>query len=272
MHEFETPAGWLSTHGVSPTRDRAALSCRDRVTLVEADGSVLWSVRHPEWGRGDSESGSCAFSLDGRLVWATVPSDDGPDRWWVIDAASGEVLGGTQLGCYAAGSHVIHHLGGEWVGLSVGEGQDGSEIYWARWDHGVDIARLDDRTRVLAAVNPDGESYLATPHDTSPVTVHAFPHGDVLARLDSDQLTGDCWFDFDGCYVDSRRLLVKVINGADDITTTHVADAASLTGLEPVEYDDPGVEAPDMSLFAGGDGTWLTIRWPEPILTRWRLD
>src|SRR5438132_8235846 len=146
--------------GVSPDLTRVAVSGRDRIRVVDEQGAVLWSVSHSPWGTDYSYAGSCGFSLDGRQVWATVPDTalgtevhdglwdddldaDQPsgagrwgrpeswgDQWWVLDATTGAILGRGWLGAAATGSRVLAHPDGVHMGLDLGEGQDGSRIYW----------------------------------------------------------------------------------------------------------------------------------------------
>ena len=196
---------------MTPDLEFVAISDRERVLLADRRGRTVWQFPHPAWGQGDSESGSCWVSPDGRHVWATTPAADGPDEWVVLDASSGRVLCVSPLQTMAAASTPIPHPDGQHVGLSVGEGQDGAEVYWGRWENGHEVVtRLDDRSRVLIDVRPSGGEFLTTPHSDSDgaIAIHEFPGGRVLARLSAaDVLEEEDWFDFSAGYVSDDLIL-----------------------------------------------------------------
>jgi hypothetical protein len=262
---FERRSTW-GKHWPAPDLQRAAFSMRGHIAMVDAAGRELWATEHHPWGNSDSESGSCWISPDGRRVWATVPSEAGPDQWWVLDASDGRVLGEAQLDCYAAGSHVIPHPDGTHVGLSVGEGQGGAEVYWGRWDGKPHVARLDARDRVLCAVRPDGRQYLATPHGcgSKALTVHSFPDGAVHARLDPEGILGDeDWFDFQAGYATSDVVLAGSVEGQ-----RHLALAAdTLAVIDEVAYPANAVKG---GISPTGRGTWLTSDYVTGRHQLWR--
>jgi hypothetical protein len=251
---FNRRSTWRGHHWVTSDLKLAALSERDRISMIDTEGRELWTATHHPWGNSGTELGSCWISSDGRFVWATVPSSDGPDEWCVLDAGDGRVLGKARLNCYAAGSDPIPHPDGIHIGLSVGEGQDGAEVYWGRWQGEPRVARLDARDRVLCAVRPDGRHYLATPHGSGSnvLTVHAFPGGDVRARLDPKGILGnDDWFDFQAGYATNDVVLAGSVEGQ-----RHFALAAdTLAAIDEVAY-------PKNAALGGisptGRGTWLT--------------
>jgi len=261
---FGRSSTWRASHWVTPDLKHAVLSERERIVLTDRDGRTLWQVQHHPWGNSDSESGSCWVSPDGRFVWATVPSADGADEWWVLDAADGNVLGVAALQCYAAGSEPIPHPDGKHVGLSVGEGQDGCEVYWGHWDGKVQVSRLDARDRVLCAVRPDGTAYLATPHVGGDLTVHSFPTGDVRARLtDSDVFGDDDGFDFQAGYVTNDIVIVGSVSAERHLLLT----ADTLEVVAEIEYPEGATRG---GISPTGLQTWLTCDYLTGRLQLWR--
>lgn len=267
LARFTLPSEWRAAHWVSSDLRFAAISERDSVLLIERSGRIVWQVTHPPWGEGDSESGCCWISADGTQVWATTPTVDGPDQWMVLDASDGRILGVSQLECFAAGSHPVPHPDGDRVGLSVGDGQDGAEVYWGLWEAGRPVvARIDDRSRNLVDVRPSGGQYLTTPHSSSDgsVAVHGLPGGRVVARLQSSAVLqdGDS-FDYGAGYLNERL----IIAGTTEMQT-HLLAADTLAPVGCVEYPG-GLEK--YGIVATGRGTWLTSDYPSGLHELWRL-
>ena len=263
---FQLPSAWRAVHCVTPDLGYAAVSERDRVLLIDATGRSVWEVKHHPWGDSDSECGSCWVSTDGNQVWATMPNADGPDEWRVIDVRSGRVLDRAALACHAAGSHPLGHPDGLHVGLSVGEGQDGCEVYWGRWNSGrLLVSRLDDRSRVLADVHPNGRSYFTTPHDGTAVALHAFPGGGVLARQKAEGvLDVDDSYDFEGGYLTADL----VIAGSVEKQSHWLFDSSTLRPIAELRYPRGAVKD---CILPNGRGTWLTSDYLGGTHQVWRL-
>ena len=235
--------------------------------MIDSEGREVWQTKHHPWGNSNSESGSCWISPDGRMVWATVPSPDGADAWWVLDASDGRVLGTAGLQCSAAGSVPVPHPDGVHIGLSVGEGQDGAEVYWGRWDGEVRVMRLDARDRVLCAVRPDGRHYLATPHGSGSgvLTVHAFPGGEVSARLDPAEIfEDDDRFDFQAGYVTNDIVLAGSVEGERHF---FLSDTDMLAVIDEVAYPKNAAKG---GISPTGSGTWLTSDYVTGRHQIWR--
>jgi hypothetical protein len=241
------------------------VSAAARVVVIDRHGREQWAFHHPSWGRGDSERGSCWFSDDGVVVWAHVPTEDDPDEWVVLEARTGRLIVRAPLQCYAAGSDPIRHPDATFQGLSVGEGQDGSETYWGRLedDHLV-VHRLDDRSRVLIDVSPNGRWFLTTPHGDGPVQVHRVPDGDVVATLDPETvLDEDDGWDFFGGFFDDE-MIVLTSSERDSLV---VARSPGLDAWEVVP----------MPISRAGDGLRvapgriLTAGWLDGVVDLWEL-
>jgi hypothetical protein len=252
---------------VTPDLGLVAISERDRVLLADRRGRVAWQFGHHPWGVGDSESGSCWVSPDGRHVWATTPTADGPDQWLVLDASSGRALGSSPLRCHAAGSHPLTHPGGHHVGLSVGEGQDGAEVYWGHWEDGRPVVeRLDDRSRVLIDVSPSGGEYLTTPHSPDgSIAIHEFPSGRVVASLaESAVLDEDDYFDFTAGYITDEMILVASVERQQHL----LLGGRTLAPIGVVAYP-PG--HPKGCITPSGRGTWMTSDYVSGRHDLWHL-
>jgi hypothetical protein len=168
----------------------------------------------------------------------------------------------------AAGSHPIPHPDGRHIGLSVGEGQDGAELYWGHWEgERLVVARLDDRGRVLVDVRPSGGQYLTTPHSDSDgsIAVHEFPTGRVLSRLASEGvLRDDDWFDYAAGYVTDDLILV---GSAEE--QVHLL-LASDTFVPIVRLAYPPGHTREC-IIPTGRGTWLTSDYVAGRHELWRL-
>lgn len=264
LARFKLPSDAIGVHGVRPDLGACVVSCHTRVALVDRSGSTAWEVSHPGWG-GDSERGSAWFSADGQHVWAHVPTERDPDEWLLLNAASGAITGRSQLRCYSAGSDPIRHPDGEHIGLSVGEGQDGSETYFGRVEGGVPVVeRFDDRSRVLAGFSQDGRFFLTTPHTDSAASVHRFPDGDVVARLEPDAALGpgDA-FNFFGGFVGEDRVVLTSATASD----VFLARAPYLTDVESMQLP---MRRPD-NLLVAISGGFLTSDWTTGETILWRL-
>jgi len=192
LGSFALPADALGVHGATRDGSRLAVSALQRVVVIDHAGRELWQFEHPSWGDGGSERGSCCFSADDRVVWAHVPRDWSPDEWVVLDAETAEVMGRAGLSCKSAGSQAVPHPDRRHVGLAVGEGQDGSRVYWGSVQEGsVAVNEYPALERVLAGISPSGEVFVTTPHSEGPLQVHRFPDGSIMGSLEPETVFGD---------------------------------------------------------------------------------
>ena len=264
LARFRLPEDALGSHAVSPDLRLAAISARSRVVAIDRTGRQVWEMPHPAWGRGDSDRGACWFSADGRYVWAHVPTASGPDEWLLLDAKGG-LLGTAPLSCHSAGSRVVRHPDANRVGLSVGEGQDGSETYFGRVDGGQPfVERLDDRSRVLVSFSPDGDYFLTTPHSIGPLQLHRVVDRTVVASLEPESAFDDEEaFDLFGGFV-SEDLLLFTAEECDDV---FVAQVPTLDNIESIAVPDRGAG----EFVEAVPGGFLTSDWVSGQTTVWRL-
>ncbi|GAA0302865.1 hypothetical protein GCM10010302_46700 [Streptomyces polychromogenes] len=283
--------GWdRGVHSMSPDGSFVVFSGQRAVRAVGAGGETLWEYRHGCWGpelghphSGDeqevcrgSEHGSCRVSDDGRYVWAHVVTGEGEDDWqecWVVlDAGDGRELARLPLDSVTSGSHHVSHPDGIHMGLSIGMGQDGILLHWARWD-GERLTSWDlneNMDRILIDVHPGHAGYLTVEHYGSDLELHALD-GDVLAVAEPEAgESGDrpCW-DYGCGFVDAGTVIVSLPDDEEFPGTAghRLLDARTLKERGRLSYP-AGVHATG-EVRPLGDGTWLTYDDATGILNRW---
>ncbi len=85
------------------------------------------------------------------------------DHIAVLDARTGEEIDRRGLGSRTGAGEFAVHPDGVHLGLSVAQGQDGTDSYWLHLDEGR-IAVRDLPGETLAGVAPSGIHYLDLPH------------------------------------------------------------------------------------------------------------
>jgi len=245
----------------------------------DAASGVRWTRTQQCWGCGQThgtfaeyvddaghrypDSGSAWFSSDGTVVWAHVRERDA--EWWlVLDATTGQELARVDTESAAAGSQPVPHPDGRQVGLSIGEGQDGSPLIWADWDGAhLTASRLGDEHILVAAGGP---GFVAVHHARRrELSVHRAPGGEVVGTLFAE---GDLRWDFGTGFVAADTYVTSTSlrgHGATDIAH-HLIDTRLLESVA-VTYPEP-VAASPVGL---GDDTWVTVAPGDPgQITRWR--
>ncbi|MER7707010.1 hypothetical protein ABTX81_29430 [Kitasatospora sp. NPDC097605] len=289
---FPVPrSGW--EHGgqsVSPDGSFAVFAEQRAVRAVASDGSTLWEYPHACWGYGSDhphtddgpavcpgpEHGSCLVSDDGRLVWAHVASvsaaQNSREHWVLLDAGDGGELARRPLrDSMSFGSRHLAHPDGAHVGLTIGMGQDGVLLHWARWN-GVELeGRIVSRDldRILADVHPGHPGFLTVGHDGCDLRLHG-PDGTVLVHREPEQGEDEdppCW-DHDCGFVDADTVIASTLDSADDPEHARhwLLDARTLEIRGAVGYPAGPVDSYARPL---GDGTWLTYDGAEGTLNRW---
>ncbi|MGW1714583.1 hypothetical protein [Streptomyces sp. NPDC002156] len=307
--EVSFPAPWprrFGTATVSPAGDLAVFAGVHALRAVDRSGSVRWELRHRCWagcaGHSTFEeyaedrdhryagSGSAGFSADGKLVWAHIcgqlmqdrlDNSETAEEWLVIDAADGSVLARAETDTAAAGSfHYVSPNPGQ-MGLSIGEGQDGSPLRWGRWDGGtLTVDRFNDEDRILMAVSPSGDRLLTVTHDQDTLAVHRVDDGSVEAELDADTVPrhpesepeddeAGAFFDYYGGFVDEGTAVVGTVESDEEFGRGRhwLVDTAPMRIADELIYPYP-VSGPPTAL---GDGTWYTQSATENALHVWAL-
>lgn len=304
------PAPWprrFGTSAVSPAADLVVFAGPHALRAVDQSGSPRWELRHRCWagcpGHTDfseyaddrdhryANRGSAGFSSDGKTVWAHVPGPlehDTPDHdrgeeWLVIDAADGAVLARTQTRTAAAGSVHVPHPDPAQMGLSIGEGQDGSPLRWGKWDgHALIVHSFGDEDRVLLGVSPSGDRLGTVTHDQDVLAVHLVADGSVVAELNADVLPphpaveeeapddeAQAFFDYEGGFVDESTLVLGTVESDEEFGTGRhwLVDAVQMRLIDRITYP---FEVPGLPK-ALGDGTWYTVSNRDRALHIWAL-
>jgi hypothetical protein len=320
------PAPWPRRYGdavVSPGATLAVFSGPHGLRAVDRAGAVRWELGHacwadcPEGGAVTSFAaddrahryaprGSTCFSADGTLVWAHVRGPlvgdepvqgPGEEEWLVLDAADGSVLARAETGTAAAGSFHVPHPDPARMGLTIGEGQDGSPLRWGHFDgRTLTVDRLGDDDLVLLAASPGGGHLLTVTHDQDTLAVHGLADGVVTAVLDAsvipprgpepvsepeggvsgegeeggedqDQDEDPAYFDYAGGFVDEDTAVFGSVESDDEHGDLRhwLVDTARMARVERIGYPFP-VEVPPTAL---GDGTWYTTSRADNALHIW---
>ncbi|MFF2348727.1 hypothetical protein ACFVVL_02980 [Kitasatospora sp. NPDC058115] len=275
---------------VGPDGEFAVFAGPRAVLAVARDGTTLWEYPHGCWGCGEGRAhsaaeqracdgpahGSCRVSDDGRVVWAHVASGSSgqhrQEHWVVLDARDGGELARLPLEhADAAGSRQLSHPDGAHIGLSIGLGQDGVLLHWARRD-GAELSSwgvnrgLD---RILADVHPGHPGFLTVEHGGADLRLHALD-GTVLAQREPQQGEDEdppCW-DHDCGFVDADTVLASTLDsdGDPELGRHWLLDARTLEVRGTVRYPAGPVDSYARPL---GDGTWLTYDDARGTLDRW---
>ncbi|MFB7668528.1 hypothetical protein ACFC1R_32170 [Kitasatospora sp. NPDC056138] len=305
--EVRFPAPWPRHFGsvtVSPERDAAVFAGVHAVRSVKATGTTRWEVQHGCWYGGCTllhpsfdeyahdqdhryaDSGSVAVSADGGLVWAHVraplggdgDTEDYQELWVVLDAGDGRVLGRVDTMTVASESEHTPHPDPAQMGLSVGEGEEGSPALWGRWDGQQLTTEQIGIEQVLLAVSPSGRRLLTVDIGQWSLSLHEVGNGSVLRELDAQDTvpahpgsTGESrtYWDFDAAFVDEDTLVAGTSEcDAEYGTARHwLVDVHGMTLRGEISYPVP-VSGPARG--AGG-GTWYTISEDGTSVHLWEL-
>jgi hypothetical protein len=257
VHTWSVPDA--TRYAVRADGGQLALVGEDYVVLLDRGGGKVWERIHPAWP--DGGQGTVAFHAG--MVWATVPSRDSPDWWWVLDPADGELIGSTPLECLAASARVFPHPDGIHLGLSVRRRPKGAHVYWGRWDprgRRPFVSKAGDERRLLVGIHPSGAQYLSVRYDGGGLAAQRFPDGAIRAQRSDVGEAG---------YVAGDRGNVRVLAAVpvDGGVRHELLDAAALAAVAVVDY--PPDEPPGAAFLPGGDGSWLTAGGAH--LRRWSL-
>lgn len=304
--EVRFPAPWPRGFGsvtVSPERDAAVFAGVHAVRSVEATGATRWEVRHGCWYGGCTllhlsfdeyahhkdhlyaDSGSAAVGADGRLVWAHVraplggdgDTEDDQELWAVLDATDGRVLGRVNTMTVASNSEHTAHLDPAQMGLSVGEGEEGSPALWGRWDgRQLTVAQIGIEL-VLLGVSPSGRHLLTVDVGQWSLCLHRAEDGSPLRELDAQgtvpshpRSTGEArvYWDYDGAFVDENTIVAGTSEcDARFGTARHwLVDVHAMTLRGEISYPFP-VSGPARS---AGDGAWYTVSKDRTSVHLWK--
>jgi hypothetical protein len=259
------PSAWGGRHAVTESLSRVALSLRDEVLLLTGAGDEVARLAHPAWGRGASESGCCRFSHDQQYLWATAPTQGGSDELWLVDANEGQLLDRRPLDAWCAGCDSVEHPDKRTIGLSIGEGQEGSFIRWAHPERGrIELRISQTIDRVLVDVHPTGTEYLSTPHgntEADELMRHRFVDDGPLGSLSAwDAFPFGGEWDLSAGYLTHDLILAGVAPSERHL----LVQREPMALLGAIGY--PGSSTPG-EIVSPRAGTWLTLN--DESLVRW---
>ncbi|MGF1424975.1 hypothetical protein ACQRUO_00510, partial [Kitasatospora sp. LaBMicrA B282] len=171
----------------------------------------------------------------------------------------------------SAGSEHHPHPDPRQMGLSIGEGQDGSPLRWGRWDgQAVTVDPYGDQDLVLLAVSPSGDRLLTVSHDQERLAVHEVGDGSVITELDAaarlprhpgaapDNDEALPYWDWAGGFLDEQTVITGSLESDEEWGAGRhwLLDTGAGSGAVPelVAYPFPVPGLPT----AIGDGTWYT--------------
>ncbi|WP_199486748.1 hypothetical protein [Actinomadura logoneensis] len=292
------PAPWprrFGTVAVSPDGGVAVFAGVHALQAVDAHGTLLWEHRHGCWSAAvctedhasfteyaDDEdhawadSGSAAFSPDGKLLWAHVRKrlgDDVAEEWLVLDPLDGRVLGRADTDTVGSGSFHIPHPDPSRMGLSVGEGEETSPVLWGHWDGSeVHVQKFVDE--VLLDVSPSGREFMSTDTGQWDLYLTALPDGRALRRLAHDTVPAELFpmgeqrvrWDFEGA-IPHDGLAVVGSEHPQDGSRHWLVDLRTMTVRARITYPSP-VSGPPRP---AGPGAWWTLSADHRGVRLWSL-
>lgn len=254
---------------VAPDRSRAAVVTMRGLTVLDADGGVRWRRPLEIPFQGHPCAPSCLLTDD--LCWLYLP--DG-DELLVYDAETGREWDSAPLATDVGAATFHLHPDGNWVGLHVAMGQDGSLSYWVRLRDGR-IEVRDAPGECLTDLTTDGRRYLAMPHLDGLVCMRSAPDGTLLAEAEGEELPGfaapEGYIVTDvAALLDDDLAIVGVEYDSRPAREQHLLlDTKTLRWQATLDYGDL---PPGNSLrSAGASGRWLTHDRDAQMATLWRL-
>ncbi|MFG3422776.1 hypothetical protein [Micromonospora sp. NPDC048063] len=295
--EIRFPAPWPRRYGstaVSPTGDVAVFVGVHALRAVDPTGAVRWEIRHGCWSaavcteahasfseyaddhhHGHADSGSAAFSSDGKLLWAHVCNsvgDDVEEEWLILDPTDGRVLARAGTTTVASGSIHLPHPDPAYMGLTVLAGEEDSPVLWGHWD-GTALTVQQFAEEVLLAVSPSGEHFLTTDPGQWALYLHRAEDGTELRRLNADEAmppasTADdrvCWgYEAAFPYDDSAVVGTEY---DEEIPRHWLVDTRTMAVRGRIAYPFPVSGSPR----SAGRGAWYTVSRDGTAVHLWSL-
>lgn len=205
-------------------------------------------------------------------------SEDDQELWLVLDAADGTVLGRAETMTVGSGSYHSPHPDPARMGLSVGEGEEGSPALCGRWDGQRLSARKVDDELLLQDVSPSGRSLLAVDIGQYTLYLHSSDDGSVLRELDAEgtvpvhpRSTGGerVYWDYEAAFVDEDTVVAGTTGCDAGLGTARhwLVDARTMTLRGEISYPFP-VRGPARPV---GDGSWYTVSGDGASVSVWEL-
>jgi hypothetical protein len=263
----------------------AAFASLDHTVVTDADGTIHWQRESVIERQGLPQSPAVHIDMSGRL-WLYVP--DG-DHIAAFNALTGDEIDRTGLSSSIGAGEFVPHPDRVHLGLSVAQGQDGTNSYWLHLaEDRIVVRELPGET--LAGVSPSGVHYLDLPHVDTRLAIRRFVDDHIVASCAVDDIPGfepyNCsrfnesppeaardtssvggsgyrLNDGASTYLDDDHVLLGVFTSAhnDEQSELHVVlNTRSLRWVATVDYGQSGPPAAN-SIVRGHDDRWLTYDW-----------
>ncbi|GCD97239.1 hypothetical protein [Embleya hyalina] len=262
VREIRLPGDWKGGHSVTPDLARFVASTPDRVVVLDADGTEVWSHPHVPWQA--EEAGSSAVTAAG--IWAVVRTAEG-DRCVLLDAADGAPRVIRPVAPATVGSELIPHPDGVHLGLAASHADDAYRIFVLASAGAEEVAEVPPgESRVLTDIHASGQMMLTTPIEAGPLSLVRFPDGAVIAARPGEQVFPDPDEVFDIYAGFLRRDLVLAASSGERHVLFSVPD---LRAVAEIEYPE---DAPREWLVVRSDGIWLTADAESGTVCAWTLE
>lgn len=295
--EVRFPAPWPRGYGsvaVAPASDVAVFAGVHALRAVDSAGTVRWELRHGCWSaakcteahasfseyaddyhHGHADSGSAAFSSDGKLLWAHVRNYAGSDveeEWLILDPADGTVLTRAETMTVGSGSYHFPHPNPAYMGLTVVEGEENSPVLWGHWDGTkLNVQRFVEE--VFLAVSPSGEHFLTTDTGQWSLYLHRAKDGMELRSLDAEEAVPPhpseddrVRWDYEAAFpYDDTAVVGTEYHAA--VPRHWLVDPHTMAVRGRIAYPFPVAGSPR----SAGQAAWYTVSKDQTALHLWQL-
>lgn len=196
----------------------------------------------------------------------------------MLDARNGQVLGRSETMTTASSSEHTPHPDPTQMGLSVGEGEEGSPVLWGRWDGAELTTRHLGIERILLDVSPAGRHLLTVPVGQWSLALHDVQDGSVQQKLEAAGIVpehpentdgGRVYWDYEAAFLYEDTIIAGTSEcDAPYGTIRHwVVNARQMSLSTEITYPFP-VWGPPRS---AGDGVWYTVSKEGAEVHLWQL-
>ncbi|WP_394618621.1 hypothetical protein JNUCC0626_05835 [Lentzea sp. JNUCC 0626] len=251
---------------VSPDLTQAVYATDNELVCIDQAGVVRWRYAFGMFQEKVLGAwAGCEFSLDGATVWLFRPDamghwNDCQDTWLVLDAATGTLLAGAELGTVGHAGVQHPHPNGTDVLVDVGEGQDGLFLFRGRLTGDtLEVVPYPWNDRALLDFSPDGHHFMTVDHQQEDVAFHTYPGGEVVHRVSVVDLGFErdaAWLAFTGGYLDADTAFAATTDEDEEQVRHHLIDVHTGTHLGTFDAHTGGDAYGAIPV---GGGAWLTI-------------
>ncbi|AGZ39492.1 hypothetical protein [Actinoplanes friuliensis] len=273
---LDTELRTLATVGL-PAGDRDMQAAADDTLLAVGTGQELIALERDgqiRWRRSFGAGRPDPHFDDHGVLWVHLPP---ADELLAVEAATGREIDRVPLDSTHGGALFTRHAGGEWTGLHVAMGQDGSQSWLVRLDGGKIVLRELAGECVTGFLRA-GELYFSTPHNDEQLSIREVATDAVVAEHAIEDVPGLPELGEDLILLEAATVVsddfVLVAVNTDDFDTDledHLLLSTSTLGyratmLYPYEMTHNSIYPAD------APGRWLTVDYGENVLRLWQLE